>query len=218
MAVSRTASPTVQRFPVGVKRQFPGVGMAWVRAGNIAERMADLRGALELTQEEMAAQAGVRYTAVSEWETAKARPPKGRLEALARRLGIPVTVFQEGGPMPSTLVNRLTAARSPGPASMAGSRAEARFLEALRELTDYAQRGESVPASVAMELLAGVWNAVTSRPSPTGTAVVADPTNAAHGFAEPEVRSKRRKVLEAKRVREAQAAALEREKAKKRHG
>jgi hypothetical protein len=54
--------------------------------------------------------------------------------------------------------------------------------------------------------------------SAPGEAPVPAAPPAAHGFSEPEVRSKRRKVQEAKKVRGEQSAALEREKAKKRHG
>lgn len=78
----------------------------WTPAGNIGARIKDLRTALGLDQRPFGELAGVGYTQVSEWENGKATPPRGRLERLARRLELPLSIFEEGGPMPSAVVNR----------------------------------------------------------------------------------------------------------------
>lgn len=78
----------------------------WTPAENIGTRIKDLRTALGLDQRPFGELAGVGYTQVSEWENGKATPPRGRLERLARRLELPLAIFEEGGPMPSGAVNR----------------------------------------------------------------------------------------------------------------
>lgn len=78
----------------------------WTPARDIGLRIKDLRAVLGLDQRPFGELAGVGYTQVSEWENGKATPPRGRLERLARRLGVPLAIFEEGGPMPSAVVNR----------------------------------------------------------------------------------------------------------------
>ncbi len=78
--------------------------MAWKRASDIGTRIRDLRLALGHTQEQFGDLAGVEGQQVSEWENRRSKPSPARLERLARRLGIPTAVFQEGGPRPSTVV------------------------------------------------------------------------------------------------------------------
>lgn len=75
-------------------------------AVDIADRLRDLRKRLGLTQEAFGELAGVGYSQVSVWEAGKQVPARGRLIRLAKRLGASAAIFEEGGPMPSEVVNR----------------------------------------------------------------------------------------------------------------
>ena len=86
--------------------------MRWDRASDLPARLRDLRVALGLLQEEFAERVGVVGQSISDYETGKSRPSKSRLERLARSVGIPVAAFEEGGPMPSSLLQRLAVPRS----------------------------------------------------------------------------------------------------------
>lgn len=80
--------------------------MNWTRAENIADRIADLKEALGYRHNpELAKRAGVGKQQVSFWLNGKQRPPKQRLESWAEREGWPIAIFQQGGPMPSSVVN-----------------------------------------------------------------------------------------------------------------
>lgn len=90
--------------------------MAFVRASDLARRLADLRATLGLTQEAFGELMGVVDQSVSDYETGRSQPSVSRLRRLASRLQIPDAVFQEGGPMPSTLPIRPVETRTaPGP-------------------------------------------------------------------------------------------------------
>jgi transcriptional regulator with XRE-family HTH domain len=86
--------------------------MGWDRAGNLPERLVDLRHALGLTQAQFGDVAGVSDQTVSDWENGRSRPARATLTRLAKQLGIPVVVFQQGGEMPSTLLKRLAETRT----------------------------------------------------------------------------------------------------------
>lgn len=86
--------------------------MSWERAGNIGARMRDLRDALGKLQEDFAEDVGVTGQSISDYETGRSRPSKSRLVRLAKKVGIPVAAFEEGGPMPSTLLKRPLTPRS----------------------------------------------------------------------------------------------------------
>ena len=64
--------------------------------GPIHARLAELREAKELTQEEVAAAVGVDKTAVSHWENGIARPDISRLPALADTLGVSIDELLDG--------------------------------------------------------------------------------------------------------------------------
>lgn len=80
--------------------------MDWIVAANIAERLQDLRIALGLrTQIELGRRAGVGKQQVGKWLRGVQSPSRQRLDSWADREGWPIAIFEEGGPMPSTIVN-----------------------------------------------------------------------------------------------------------------
>lgn len=110
-------------------------------ASDIAVRLRELLTICGWNQMQMAGRAGVRPAQVGMWLAETQRPAKSRLAAWARREGWPVEIFAEGGPMPSTLVNRRSEARPPGaPARMgAGRRREDIELRAESKRKDAAR-------------------------------------------------------------------------------
>jgi transcriptional regulator with XRE-family HTH domain len=84
--------------------------MGWTVASDIAARIRNLREALggggetPLLQEDLGRRAGVRASQVSQWERGAQRPSRSRLERWAEREGWPVTIFQDGAPLPSELL------------------------------------------------------------------------------------------------------------------
>jgi hypothetical protein len=82
----------------------------WTTAKDIAERIDDALVALKaggVSAEEEAARIELRAEQLSRWRTGKEANPRVRtLARWARQRGWPVTVWQEGGPMPSQFVNR----------------------------------------------------------------------------------------------------------------
>lgn len=112
----------------------------WKRAGNIGARLKDLREAMGMLQEEFGDLMGVTDQTVSDYENARSEPAKSRLERLARKVGIAVAAFSEGGPMPSTLPRSPVQPRSParGP----GPRVEATRQKLLALADEYRDRGQ----------------------------------------------------------------------------
>jgi transcriptional regulator with XRE-family HTH domain len=105
--------------------------MAWVRAGDLAGRLREVREALGLTQGAFAELMGVVDQSVSDYENSRSQPSKSRLERLAKQLQIPVAVFSEGGPSPTAALKPPRSpgeARSPGEPSP-GARGPGRRLE-----------------------------------------------------------------------------------------
>lgn len=64
--------------------------------GPIHGRIAELRKARELTQQDLAAKIGVDETAISHWENGVARPEPLKLPGLASTLGVTVDELIEG--------------------------------------------------------------------------------------------------------------------------
>jgi transcriptional regulator with XRE-family HTH domain len=64
--------------------------------GPIHGRIAELRGRMEMSQEELADACGVDKTAVSHWENGVARPDLSRLLAVADALGVSVGELIDG--------------------------------------------------------------------------------------------------------------------------
>lgn len=104
-----------------------------MRATEIGTRLRDLRAALGWSQADLAAKVGRQVNAVSEWETGKRTPPRSVLARLAHDLELPVSVFEDGGPMPATLVNRPATARSDAGGLTMGGPAEGAFLRAMQD-------------------------------------------------------------------------------------
>lgn len=59
--------------------------------------------------------AGRLVNAVSEWTLGKRPPPESALRRLAAAAKLPISVFEEGGPMPSELLRRPGGLRSASP-------------------------------------------------------------------------------------------------------
>jgi transcriptional regulator with XRE-family HTH domain len=79
----------------------------WVRAQDIRERIRELLRATDMQQQELAKLAGVIPEQVSSWVSERpgaSLPPKSRLEAIARRAGLPLDIFAEGGRRPSAVI------------------------------------------------------------------------------------------------------------------
>lgn len=75
-------------------------------AGNIAERLEDLRKHLGLRQPAFAKLFGRGRKQASAWKNSRQSPPPAVLEWAAEQHDWPLEMFAEGGPMPSTVVNR----------------------------------------------------------------------------------------------------------------
>lgn len=140
--------------------------MAWRRATDLGARIRALREALGVTQEEFAEMFGVVGQSVSDYENGRSRPSRSRLDRLARQLGIPVTVFSEGGEDPQTALRRARMpqeARSPrGPGrrredaerAAASMRRDAAKLDTIaRLIRSYREAGDAVPPAVLAEWL-----------------------------------------------------------------
>ena len=80
--------------------------MDWTRAENIADRIDDLKKALGIRHNrELAERAGVGKQQVGAWIRGQQRPSQSRLASWAKREGWPISIFEEGGPMPHLVVN-----------------------------------------------------------------------------------------------------------------
>jgi transcriptional regulator with XRE-family HTH domain len=136
--------------------------VAWKRAGDLGVRLRALREALELTQEAFAEMMGVVDQSVSDYENARSKPSKSRLERLARQLQVPVSVFSEGGPSPTVALERARMPQEPSTTGGGTTRQgrgrrkadqpadrmadlEAAGARAREQLADYTRRGESPP-------------------------------------------------------------------------
>lgn len=120
----------------------------WVRAGNIGERLCEVRDALGMTQGQFGALMGVTDQTVSDYETGRSAPGKARLVRLADDLQLPVAVFTEGGPMPRTLPIRPPQPRSGGeapPGALAAqadlARVSAKLAFLLEQIATYRRLG-----------------------------------------------------------------------------
>lgn len=138
--------------------------LGWVVAADIAERIEDLRVALGLTQRGLAKRAGVRAPQLSNWIRKVQRPPKSRLESWATREGWSIEIFAEGGPMPSTVVNRPLTARSRQKRGN-GQGGRSAYIEALElfeaELAVYRARRELIPREKTLALIAMLAAAIS---------------------------------------------------------
>lgn len=83
-------------------------------AADVAERLKDLEEAGGFTHAELGRLAGRLVGAISEWTLGKRVPPESALERLAANLNLPISVFEDGGPMPSTLLRAAQAGSSGG--------------------------------------------------------------------------------------------------------
>lgn len=88
----------------------------WQIAGDIGERLRELRALKRWTQEQLAEELQRRRTQAVLWENGTAKPPKRLLEAMAMRYGWPVQIFAEGGDRPRDHVRPEPAAATPDPA------------------------------------------------------------------------------------------------------
>lgn len=135
--------------------------MTWTVASNIADRVKNLREFLgggsgrPVIQEELAKRAGVRTSQISQWERGAQRPSRNRLERWAEREGWPVEMFQEGAPMPATVLAPSVSGETPLRAGRAGAGSPAmdpnqilaRFYEVM---ADASRLGQPCPAELAV--------------------------------------------------------------------
>lgn len=146
----------IQPFSDFVKRG------ACVIATDIGTRLQDLRSTLGWTQEKLADAVGRRPNAISEWERGVRVPPESALIRLCRNHDWPPEMFEEGGPMPRELVNRLAGTReTPTPYLGSRGRAHRYFVGVMRDLMDDLQSGRDVPAATAIGYVNGLWNEAT---------------------------------------------------------
>jgi transcriptional regulator with XRE-family HTH domain len=132
-----------------------------VLATDLGSRLVDLREAMGWTQEQLADAVGRRPNAVSEWEREIRKPPESALTRLCRNYGWPEAIFEEGGPMPSTVVNRPAKARETPTPYLGRGHAHRYFVGVMRDLMDAIAAGQNVPAETAMGYVTGLWNAAT---------------------------------------------------------
>jgi DNA-binding XRE family transcriptional regulator len=133
-----------------------------VLATDLGSRLADLREAMGWTQEQLADAVGRRTNAVSEWERGVHRPPASALIRLCRNFGWPETIFEEGGPMPSTVVNRPAMAReTPTPYLGGRGRAHGYFMEVMREVMAALDTNSPMPPNEVHYYVTRLWNEAT---------------------------------------------------------
>lgn len=89
-------------------------------AGNIAERLENLRKCLGLKQPGFAKLFGRGRKQASAWKHKRQTPPPAVLEWAAQQNGWPLAIFAEGGPMPSEIVNRPVNGSNEGEAGQIG--------------------------------------------------------------------------------------------------
>ncbi len=119
----------------------PGFGQRLVEAMHEARRRP---GELARTLE-------VHPTTMSRWRRGELPDPRA-LTTLAQTLGVRVEWLKTGEAPRTGQVREPTA-------SYPVSRAEMAFLEGMRRIADYRDRGELVPPPVAERLLSDLWNA-----------------------------------------------------------
>ncbi|KKL51549.1 hypothetical protein LCGC14_2294340, partial [marine sediment metagenome] len=79
----------------------------WVLASDFKARIEDLSKALgDIEPAELAERAEVGPEQVRRWLRDEVKPRQKSLERWAKREGWPITIFTEGGPMPSSVVNK----------------------------------------------------------------------------------------------------------------
>ena len=98
----------------------------------IAKRLATLRRAHGLSQEELAARLGVSRQAVSKWERAESSPDTANLIALARLYAISLDELLLLGPVRQPRSDEAEASCQPGGAEDEASRQEAEIFAAAR--------------------------------------------------------------------------------------
>jgi transcriptional regulator with XRE-family HTH domain len=135
-------------------------------ASDIGDRLVDLRAAMGWTQQDLGSEVGRGVGTVSEWERGVRLPTRRALDLMLARHRWPVEMFEAGGPMPSTVVNRALTARSvsePQPPKPKLAGAAARFYRAIiRDLTASFGQGEMVSVEEAASYVQGLWNYATA--------------------------------------------------------
>ena len=138
-------------------------------AGDFGKRVADLRHTLRETQAAFASRWLVGGKQISVWEHGGQAPALRKVQAVAAQQGWDMAMFAEGGPMPSTLVNRPLTGRTPAEpiphggvvreAVLAPYGGAARYYEgALRRLDGRVARGEEMGAEEARAMLMTLWD------------------------------------------------------------
>jgi transcriptional regulator with XRE-family HTH domain len=76
----------------------------WVVASNIGRRLKDLRETMNWSQQDLADLLDRDLSTVAKWEKGSEPPPKSALDRLADEFDWTVSMFVEGGPMPSDVL------------------------------------------------------------------------------------------------------------------
>jgi transcriptional regulator with XRE-family HTH domain len=87
----------------------------WVVATNIGDRLKDLRGTMNWSQQDLAGLLDRDLGTVAKWEKGVEPVPKSALDRLAEAFDWTVTMFVEGGPMPSDVLEPPVAEAEPTP-------------------------------------------------------------------------------------------------------
>lgn len=138
-------------------------------ARDIGGRIRELREALGETQPVFAKRFTRKLKQVSAWENGRANPSRGMLQEVASRNGWPFEMFLEGGPRPRAALSSPAAERSRVRETRRvpyGTPGHTAFLEAMRDLSGYAERGDLVPPAAAIQYVATVWNLCQSVTAP----------------------------------------------------
>lgn len=123
-------------------------------AGDIGDRLAELRGVLGWSQERLGQEVGRDRSAVNAWENGRRLPDTGVFYALASKYGWPLEMFMEGGPRPGTVVSRPGRPVDVRPAAVTLDRVNEAMMVALGSFSRYAVKDEPIPWREAMQVLA----------------------------------------------------------------
>ena len=115
----------------------------WKMASNIGERLYDVRWRVfhKMTQPEFGDVVFRSVSTLSSWENGHGRPDPLFLRQLAKRIGAPLRVFEEDGPLPSSIVN--------GPVNALGVTNSNRLARSLGKMKDASETITEVSDSIS---------------------------------------------------------------------
>lgn len=147
-------------------------GADWAIAGDIAQRLAELRDTLGDSAESFMARFGRGENQFWEWKSGRQKPRRRTLMQAARVFEWPVEIFAEGGPRPKDVVNRPVNERtrrelregSPPPygaseEELAGLPPDQVLFRLSMELADHLETGRPLAVSRGMWMLQQAFRA-----------------------------------------------------------